>query len=173
MDLIGTVRERYARIGMAGRYFTLVHRDTAPEAPVPQPTKRGLLDIFKPVTGDAASREKKRWDAFLAQFTKTRREDTRALDKRMTLARAEYQAGFLALRRAAAQSKRREADKKRALEQMPKEERPVTLREARRMVEGGLARNRKTTQSDTDQALRRLREKAEYDNLRTANRRPL
>ena len=211
MDLMGSVRERHSKSVAATGRFTLIHRIITPAQKETPQKKSGILNFFgsrfthisKKIQEDVASilgrwshaqersltakidketaRQTSMWKDFAARTEKTRLEHSRNTDKRFDLVVAETNKKLTTLRRDSDRALRREIDRKRELESMPREARPVSVKDARRLIEGKVGESNSKLETQIEQsarksirdAVRRVRDEDAYNRLRNGGRRKL
>ena len=209
MDLIETVKNRYSKTAAAAGRFTLIHRVLTPTQNEEPQKKSGILNFFgsrfsnisKKIQDDVAAilnrwshaqektmtaqigketaRQTSMWKDFTARTEKTRLEHSRTTNKRIDLVLAETNKSIAALRRETDRTARREAEKKRELEATPREALPVSVKDARRLIDGKLDASSNKLESQIQQsarksvrdAVRRVREDEEYERRRSGGRR--
>ena len=209
MDLLSTVRERHSKTIAVAGHFTLIHRILIPATKEDPQKRNGILNflgsrfthISKKIQDDMAiildrwshaqektmsaqfsketARQTSMWKEFASRTEKTRLEYTRSANKKMDLLLVETNKNIAALRRDTDRITQREADRKRELESTPRDFRPVSVKDARRLVESRvdesndqleLAIKRSARKSIRD-AVRRVHEEDEYARLRGGGRR--
>jgi len=209
MDLMGTVRERHSKAIAATGRFTLIHRVLTPATKEEPQKKSGILNflgsrfsnVSKKIQDDVAAvlnrwshtqektltaqigketaRQTSMWKDFATRTERTRLEHARTTNKRIDLVLAETNKSIAALRREADRTERREAEKKRELEATPREALPVSVKDARRLIDGKLDASSNKLESQIQQsarksvrdAVRRVREDEEYERRRSGGRR--
>jgi len=190
------------------RFTLIYRRDGQASLPKEQPPKKGLLDLFRPQLSSISSRiqeqvtsiltrwtnarekafqaelgkESSRQTATIRTFTerteKAQREYARVTGKRIDLALAETGKEIKGLRRQFEELTKREAAKKRELEAKAREDLPVSVREAKKLLEGRLGEANDmireeishSVRKSSQDTLRRIRQAEEYESMRYGKR---
>jgi len=191
------------------RFTLIYRRDNQVTQPQEQPKKKGLLDLFQPQLSSISNRIQEQVASILSRWTnarekafqtelgkessrqtatirtlterteKAQREYARVTGKRIDLLVAETGKEIKGLRRQFEELTKREAAKKRELETRAREDLPVSVREAKRLLEGRLSEANdllreeigQSTRKGSQETLRRIRQDEEYENMRHGNRR--